>query len=61
MGAQPRGGYGRRAARRSAITSFTAGELLRIDQLRPDPDRSSQTRLDLFETAVDRNNKHHNH
>ena len=29
---------------------FTAGELLRIDQLCPDPDRSSQPRLDLFET-----------
>ena len=30
---------------------FTAGELLRIDQLRPDPNQSSQFRLDLFETA----------
>ena len=29
---------------------FTAGELLRIDQLRPDPDQSFQLRLDLFET-----------
>ena len=31
---------------------FTAGELLRIDQLRPDPEQSSQLRLDLFETAI---------
>ena len=30
---------------------FTAGELLRIDQLRPDPDLS-QLRLDLFETGT---------
>ncbi len=29
---------------------FRAGELLRIDQLRPDPDQSSQLRLDLFQT-----------
>ena len=31
---------------------FTAGELLRIDQLRPDPDQSSQLRLDLFENVT---------
>ena len=39
-------------AGRSALRDhlFTAGELLRIDQLRPDPDQSSQLRLDLFET-----------
>ena len=28
---------------------FTAGELLRMDQLRPDPDRSAPRHLDLFE------------
>ena len=31
---------------------FTAGELLRIDQLLPDPDRSPHPRLDLFETGT---------
>ena len=41
-------------AGRSALRDhlFTAGELLRIDQLRPDPDRSSQPRSDRFETAA---------
>ena len=43
---------------RPAPLSFLVGpngsgksNLLQIDQLRPDPDRSSQPRLDLFETA----------
>jgi len=41
-------------AGRSALRAhlFTAGELLRIDQLRPDPDRSSQPHLVRFETAA---------
>ena len=30
---------------------FTAGELLRIDQLRPDPERSAPRQLDLFEST----------
>lgn len=30
---------------------FTAGELLRMDQLRPDPDQSSPHQLDLFEST----------
>ncbi len=40
-------------AGRSSIRDhlFTAGELLRIDQLCPDPDQSSQLQVDLFETA----------
>ncbi len=41
-------------ASRSALRDhlFTAGELLRMDQLRPDPDRSApQHQLDLFEST----------
>ena len=39
-------------AGRSALRDhlFTAGELLRMDQLRPDPDRSAPHQLDLFES-----------
>ena len=38
-------------AGRSALRDhlFTAGELLRMDQLRPDPDQSAPHQLDLFE------------
>ena len=38
-------------AGRSALRDhlFTAGELLRMDQLRPDPERSAPRQLDLFE------------
>ena len=40
-------------AGRSALRDhlFTAGELLRMDQLRPDPDRSVPHQLDLFEST----------
>ena len=40
-------------AGRSALRDhlFTAGELLRMDQLRPDPDRSTPHQLDLFEST----------
>ena len=40
-------------AGRSALRDhlFTAGELLRMDQLRPDPERSAPRQLDLFESA----------
>ena len=40
-------------AGRSAIRDhlFTAGELLRMDQLRPDPERSAPRQLDLFEST----------
>ena len=40
-------------AGRSALRDhlFTAGELLRMDQLRPDPDQSSPHQLDLFEST----------
>ena len=40
-------------AGRSALRDhlFTAGELLRMDQLRPDPDRSIPHQLDLFENT----------
>ena len=40
-------------AGRSALRDhlFTAGELLRMDQLRPDPDRSAPHQLDLFEST----------
>ena len=40
-------------AGRSALRDhlFTAGELLRMDQLRPDPDRSVPHQLDLFENT----------
>ena len=40
-------------ASRSALRDhlFTAGELLRMDQLRPDPDRSTPHQLDLFEST----------
>ena len=40
-------------AGRSALRDhlFTAGELLRMDQLRPDPDRSAPHQLDLFENT----------
>lgn len=31
---------------------YTAGELLRMDQLRPDPERSKPRQLDLFESGV---------
>ena len=30
---------------------FTAGELLRMDQLRPDPERSAPRQLNLFEST----------
>ena len=40
-------------AGRSALRDhlFTAGELLRMDQLHPDPERSAPRQLDLFECA----------
>ena len=40
-------------AGRSALRDhlFTAGELLRMGQLRPDPERSAPRQLDLFESA----------
>lgn len=40
-------------AGRSALRDhlFTAGELLRMDQLRPDPGRSAPRQLDLFEST----------
>ena len=40
-------------AGRSALRDhlFTAGELLRMDQLRPDPDQSAPHQLDLFENT----------
>ncbi len=40
-------------AGRSALRDhlFTAGELLRMDQLHPDPERSAPRQLDLFERA----------
>ena len=40
-------------AGRSALHDhlFTAGELLRMDQLRPDPERSAPRQLDLFEST----------
>ena len=38
---------------RSALRDhlFTAGELLRMDQLHPDPERSAPRHFDLFECA----------
>ena len=41
-------------AARSALRDhlFTAGELLRMDQLRPDPDQPTPPQLDLFEETI---------